>query len=681
MPGQVVLDAETDRDWSLLDSPLVAVATERAESEAAVAAWKKGLCGALAVLFLARLAGVSEGLDRWLTDAHWRWQAAHDHQPFPSDILVIGIDDASIRALGRLRNWSREVYGRLLYRLVEADAVGLDILVSDADERDPTGDVVFANAVQRQGRTVVAFNQWTEARPLNNRDQQAIRALTARLPQLGPTAAALPMVRHELLQPPFEAVCQTAAALGSVDVTADSDGVYRRAPLARVTDDGRFVPHLAVAMAAIARGVPLDQVAAGLPASLNLRQGQLVPLSEGSLLLQPLARSHSFAAGLGRRVPQMSFHEALTADPARFAHKLVLVGETATGTTDVRANPLDNRLRGVEFNAEILANLLYLEPVRSLPAPLQWLFAALAVGLPLWLFATRAPARATLCSVVGLAVVVAAIEVLFWVGRMMPLWSPVLLGCAGATLVMGLERLVEEQRAKEQIRRSFSLYVAPEVVNEIVANPDLAYMEGDRRGVAVLFSDIRSFTSYCEHNDPEVVVRQMREYLGSMADSVHAHRGVLDKYIGDAVMALWGPFLDDDEPAAAMAVACGLDMLERLAQMNAAWAADGLPTLRIGIGVHFGEAIVGNIGSESRMQYTALGDAVNLASRLESSTKELHATFVVSRELRDAAEAAMSDGVGFRLLDTITVKNREQPVEVYEVAAAGAAGKETGHDT
>jgi adenylate cyclase len=158
-------------------------------------------------------------------------------------------------------------------------------------------------------------------------------------------------------------------------------------------------------------------------------------------------------------------------------------------------------------------------------------------------------------------------------------------------------------------------------------------------------------------------------------------RGVLDKFIGDAVMALYGPFLDGDVNVSARATASALEMLDRLERLNRRWEEEGLPQFRIGIGIHVGEAIVGNIGTVKRMQFTALGDAVNLASRLQSATKDLKTELVVSRPVREEAGPLLEGLAGFTDRGTISVKGREQPVEVYEARRSRGDREETGHGT
>jgi len=631
-------------------------------------AWHRGLIGTLLLLALAQVAGVTGGLNRWLTDTHWRWRAQWRPTPFPSDILVIGIDDKTVRQFGRLRYWSRSRYAQLLERLRLARAVGIDVLFTEPDMLDAQGDAALAKALRAQGRVALPLHQWKEARPFSGDEQEQIQALLRRCPPAAASLAGrLPVVFSQTLEPPIEGLRDAAGAIGYADVNADTDGVFRTPTLLKVTSDGVVLPHLSVAVACLAQGVSVADAVRELPAQLRLGE-RVVPLTNGAVWLQPIARrGGGFAAGVGQPVPTISFADALHAPPEQFEGKIVLVGETATGTSDIRPNPLDNSLRGVELNAEILANLLRLPTARPLNAMVQWLLITMVVGAPLCLFSTWSPARAISGAAAVFVLAWGILEGCFWQGYFVPSWSPVLVGFVGSTLLMGLQRLAQEEAAKRQLRQSFSMYVAPELVEEIVRNPDIVHEEGKRMNVVVLFSDVRNFTTYSEHNPPELVVRQMQEYLNEMTEAVDRHRGAVDKFVGDAVMALFNPFLPDADNMSASAVACALEMLERLQRLNEGWAQRSMPSFRIGIGIHAGEAVVGNIGSTRRLQYTALGDTVNLASRLQTATKELGAPLIVSDVVKEAAEPLLREVAEFVFRGAISVKGREQPVQVYEV--------------
>lgn len=649
-----------------------------------MAAWWKGLGGALAVLALAQAAGVLDGLNRWITDAHFRGEVAARPRPFPPEIVVVGIDDDTHRRLGRLRNWSRSRYAALLDRTRRARAVGLDLLFTEPDLRDPAGDRELARAVREHGRVAVPFFQLRAGTAEPGGSPAVVGRLLAKMPPLAAAGdlEALPPFR---IQPPLPELVEAAAAIGYADVGSDPDGVYRRPILLRAAagESGLVaLPHLTLAVAAVALG---GNVVAG-PDRLRLG-ARTVRLSGGSLWLQPLTRrelpaDRFLARGIrvagyrplpGSPATHIGFAEALEADPATFEGKIVLVGETASGTTDIRPNPLDNGLRGVELNAEILANLLHARPALPLGTGFNLLLIALALAAPLLLYERLAPRQALIASAAALVLLLAALEALFWGLRLVPSWSAALLGMVTAGAVMAQQRLGEEEAQKVTLRREFSSYVAPELVDRLVRDPRSAREEGTRQRVAVLFSDIRDFTRYSEQHPPEQVVSQMQEYLTEMTAAVLEPHGILDKFIGDAVMALYGPFQPEGVNRSAMAVASALDMLDRLDRINARWQEQGLPAFRVGIGIHVGEAVVGNIGSLQKKQFTALGDTVNLAARLQTATKEIGGSLLVSEAVREEAEPALGRLVEFRDLGTLAIRGREQEVRVYEARRRASA--------
>ncbi len=646
-------------------------------------AWQKGLMGALALLAFAQglgseRFGFADDLNRWLTDIHWRWHAAWRPVAFPEDILVVAVDDKTLNRFKRLRYWSRRRYAQLIERLKFAKAVGLDILFLEPDDHDKKGDAALAKAMRAHGRVVIPFHRWKEAHPFSGQTKKQIHALLSRFPRTSLSSFPKESIVYPYnVQPPIPILLHAAKEVGYADANADADGVYRTPKAVMVTNDGTLLPHFSLAMACVAKDVELSDALQNAPYALRLGD-RIVPLEDGVLRLQPIARKGgTFEKRLGAPVPTVSFADALTMPPEKFAGKIVLVGETASGTTDIRPNPLDEGLRGVEWNAEILVNLLHLPPVRPLPTGVQWLLIALAIGVPLWLYTAFPPRQANLGALTALLGIGSVMEGAFWIGRFVPLWAPVLIGFTGATLLMGLQRFAQEEAQKRKIRQMFSLYVAPEVVEQIVLDPQIAHQEGARQRVAILFSDVRNFTSYSEQNPPELVVRQMRQYLTEMTEAIQNHHGVLDKFIGDGVMALYGPFLQNNANRGALAVTSALEMLERLERLNNRWAQEGLPTFRIGIGIHIGEAVVGNIGTPRRVQYTALGDTVNLASRLQTMTKELKADLVVSGEVKTEGEQVLWDVVEFVDRGTVTVRGREQPVRVYEVRRKTMTGEVT----
>jgi adenylate cyclase len=224
-------------------------------------------------------------------------------------------------------------------------------------------------------------------------------------------------------------------------------------------------------------------------------------------------------------------------------------------------------------------------------------------------------------------------------------------------------RMIFEEREKRKIRRAFGQYVAPGVIALLEKDPQRYFRPGgERRELTIMFSDIRSFTTIAEGLTPEELVSVLNTYLGEMTDVLFKSWGTLDKYIGDALMAFWNSPYPQEEHAT-RAASCALNMLRRLEEMNAAWAAAGKKQLSIGIGLNTGPVNVGNMGSEKRLSWTVMGDHVNLASRLEGMTKEYHCRVIVSEytymQIRDAFVC--------RELDRIRVKGKLQPVAIYEL--------------
>jgi adenylate cyclase len=230
-----------------------------------------------------------------------------------------------------------------------------------------------------------------------------------------------------------------------------------------------------------------------------------------------------------------------------------------------------------------------------------------------------------------------------------------------------------EGREKRRVKRLFSRYVSKDVFDQLMADPSRAALGGARREMTVLFSDVRGFTALSEKGAPEAIVGQLNEYFSRMVEVVFRNRGTVDKFVGDMVMALYGAPLDDDAHAD-HAVATALEMAAALEALNVQWAAEGRPTLDIGIGINTGEMVAGHIGSESIMSYTVIGDHVNLAARLESLNKDYGTRIIISEHTR----ARLRGQYDIRPLGEVTVKGRTQPVTIHQVAAGADEGRSSG---
>jgi adenylate cyclase len=340
----------------------------------------------------------------------------------------------------------------------------------------------------------------------------------------------------------------------------------------------------------------------------------------------------------------------------------VLVGTTAPGLFDLHATPVASVYPGVEIHANLIAGMLdgdiKQRPPYVLGAEVILLLVsglAMAIILPL-----VSPLRATLITAL---VLVSAFATNVWVwdsgNLVLPLASGLLMIAILFALNMSYGFFVET-RAKRQITGRFGQYVPPELVDEMAQHPEAFSMEGASREMTVLFTDVRGFTTISEGLDPKELSQLMNDFLTPLTRVIHSRRGTIDKYMGDCIMAFWGAPLDDPDHAM-NAVLAGLEMQKVLEGLAPEFKARGWPEIRIGVGVNTGRMSVGNMGSEIRVAYTVMGDAVNLASRLEGVTKQYGVGMIVGENTR----ACLKDMV-FRELDRVRVKGKDEPVTIYE---------------
>jgi len=282
------------------------------------------------------------------------------------------------------------------------------------------------------------------------------------------------------------------------------------------------------------------------------------------------------------------------------------------------------------------------------------------------------PWISTALAVTGVAGLGLALTAVFARGLWLATVEPVL-AVALATFGGVTYQYVVEGREKRLVKRLFSRYVSPDVYARLLRDPAVASLGGERRTMSVLFSDIRGFTSVSERGEPEAIVAQLNEYFSRMVPIVFANKGTLDKFVGDMIMALFGAPVADDRHAD-HAVQTAIAMVRELETLNAEWRLAGRPTLDIGIGVNSGDMVAGNVGSESIMSYTVIGDQVNLGARLESLNKEYGTRILVS----EATRKLLTEPCGLRPLGQVTVKGKTHAVDIYEVVVE-MAGLEARH--
>jgi len=381
--------------------------------------------------------------------------------------------------------------------------------------------------------------------------------------------------------------------------------------------------------------------------------------------------------GPARTYRYVSFADAVEKKfaPGTFKDKLVLVGASATGIGDLRSTPFGGLdFPGVEIHANLIDNALnrnFLQRgVNEFLTDIGWIFV---FGIPLGMWLAVVQPR---WLIFGFLLLVPFAAINYWAflnGSWLNVTVPGLFTLVPNVSLVGLYRVLVEEQEKRKVRGAFQQYVSPEVIRRLLSDPQL--VKPRKTEVTVLFSDVRGFTSISESLDAQELADLLNAYLTQMTRIVFQHQGTLDKYIGDAVMAIWGaPF---DEPGHAIRCCeAATEMLTALAEMKEEWRARGKPVLDIGIGINTGIASVGNMGSALRYGYTAMGDAVNLASRLEGLNKEYGTRIIISESTRSELDGSQSL---IRELDMIRVKGKLQPVTIYEILPGditSQAGKE-----
>ena len=574
-------------------------------------------------------------------------------------VVIVGLDDKStveLRRYGRVFNWPRSLHAQLVHQLTEARAraIMFDVLFDAPSDTDDELAQAFKVAQDEATNIVLA----AAGDPLTKRE-----TARGRLEWYGDTFEPLPTFK------------ELVSGIGMANQLPDPDGTIRRVPLVLEAAD-ELVPTLPLITAAKflrrpqAWDGPIENGAVPLA-------GRMIPIDDnGAIIVNYAGGPHESAPPA---FPVVSFVDVLNGrvPPETFERKLVLVGLTATGFADDYWTPpsISGKMDGVEIQANAIDTILRSEFLRDSPVGLTialiFGFAALA-GVTL---VTLSPLLAALIGALALAIFAVAASAYFDNGGVIlnMVYPPLSLFLAFGGIM--LHRIIFEQGQTRAMRGVLGQYLSPAVVTEVTRDPDSLKLGGDQREMTVLFSDLRNFTSFSESLDPETVVQTLCSYLTAMSDVIFKYQGTIDKYIGDSVMAFWGAPTRQPNHAA-LACQAALEMADALDELNRQWLAEARRPLAMGIGINTGVMKVGNMGSSSRFDYTVMGDAVNLGSRLEALNKEYGTTLIVSGATLRASE----NGFRSRFIDLVAVKGKNEPVEVFELIRsvspfAGDAGE------
>ena len=609
-------------------------------------------------------------------------------------VVIVDIDEKSLAEVGRWP-WGRDKLATLMDRLFnqyKATVVGFDVVFAEPD--DSSGMKSLDALAKKDLKENANFQSLVkELRPKLDYDARFAQALKQRPVVLGyyfsnqdqaTTSGQLPepvlpagtFQGREMAFSTWSGYganlpgLQRAAKLaGHFNPLVDFDGTSRRVPLL-AEYEGAYYESLSLAMVRRLLGEP--KVVPGYPADADPRDyGAMewieLPSARGTLRI-PV--DENVAALVPYRGYRGSFRYISMADVLagrtpkdQLDGKIVLVGTTAPGLMDLRVTPVGTAYPGVEIHANLVAGMLEgsikYKPSYVLGADVLLVF--LSGCIMVFLLPLLPPFRATLVSAL-VAFGLITINFTLWYGSnlVLPLANALMLVALLYALNMSWGFFVES-RTKRQFTELFGQYVPPELVEEMAKNPEGYSMEGRKAELTVLFSDVRGFTTISEGLAPDELATLMNEYLGAMTEVIRGHKGTLDKYIGDAIMAFWGaPVADAQHPR--RAVESALEMHKALHELNKDLVSRGWPELKIGVGINTGVMTVGDMGSPVRKAYTVMGDAVNLGSRLEGITKQYGVGTIVGETTREL----LKQEVVFRELDRVRVKGKEEPVGIYE---------------
>lgn len=618
-------------------------------------------------------------LDQKIYDAFLTSRPASPPSRIP---VIVDIDEASLARYGQWP-WPRYLVARLLENLTRKGAacVALDILLAEPDRSSPKllqqqlrrdfgaelelsglppqladNDALLAETLAHSPSVLGMFMQFGQGLPLpaplpratGLAEQTPAGAPRPRDTVLRATSALLPL-------PMFS----NAAPVGAINVAPGADGVVREIPLLYGLGENIYAN---LSLRALMRGLGVQTMIlrSGPQGLAEIRVGPYaVPVSPEGLMRVPFKGPrgvyayYNAADILENRVPRENLEG-----------RVIFVGTSAAGLRDIRATPFDPVYPGVEVHAAVVDAILshdYIVEPESTPGlqALGILLAGLAAALACSF--ARAFIYAPVCLLLAAGALGASLQ-LFAAGQFIsPLYIMLTILAQGICILP--VRFWQEEKQKRVLRRAFSRYVAPEVVARI-AERQGDILAGEEREVTVLFTDVRGFTDLSEKLAPQQVVALLNRYFTPMTACVRDSKGTLDKFIGDAIMAFWNAPLDVPDHAR-QAVAAAMRMQGLLQELNPLLEAEFGVRLRIGAGLHSGPVYVGNMGSQELLDYTCIGDTVNLASRLEGMCPRYGADIVVSGE----TAARCGTAFYFRPLDSIRVKGKSRPVGIFSVHA------------
>jgi len=588
--------------------------------------------------------------------------------PTSGQVVIATVDEKSLSEIGRWP-WSRSMTAKLVDSLKEygAKAVGFDIVFAEPEQSTgPSADAILAKSVKDAKNVSLGYFFHTSMKDVEFLSEEYINASGSLI-----AGSMYSMVRvkghdgdYNLIKahapvPSIKEIAESGENSGYFNAFPDPDGVIRWSPLVIKFQDN-FYYSLPIALLMQYLDYPMIVLNMAEFGVDGITLGDLrIPTDEsGRLLINYLGPAKTF--------PHYSISDLIAGriSPDLVKDKIVVVGATATGIYDLRVTPFSPVYPGVELHATVVENILqgnFLE--QSAWTTFIDICGIIVFGMIIGITIPRLKAlQGILLVMVLLGGFVAGNTIIFakyntWLNMVYPVLTMMTI-----YLVITVYRYFTEEREKKKIRGAFQYYLTASVINELLKDPTKLKLGGDKKDLTVMFSDIRGFTTISEKLTPEELVHLLNEYLTAMTDIVFKYEGLLDKYIGDAIMAVFGAPVDQPDHAL-RSCRTALEMMATLKGLQRKWAAEGRPFVDIGVGINSGDMVVGNMGSNMRFDYTVMGDNVNLSSRLEGINKEYGTHIVIS----EYTYGVVKEEMFCRELDAVRVKGKKLPVKIYEL--------------
>jgi len=612
---------------------------------------------------------IDQYLETLLTTYRFEIRNAISPPPVPDDIVIVSVDEKSLSEYGRWP-WSRSIQAGLIEKIFSGGprVAALDIFYPETESAEADRALAAVMSSHR-GRLVTALGFEVEQGKSSSGEvddilfDQAVSKIE-KLNLLDPVKA------YRVLLPPEPIAGSTD--FGHVYTLPEKSGVLISEYL-YIDYAGEFFLSLAARVAAAAKGVDHS--------AIRIVGGEGVELGDSVVPADEFGRLHINYYGREGSFPYVSACDVLSGKVRNdsFKDKIVLIGTSAMGTYDQKVTPLSANMPGVEKNATVTANIITGNFMKRSELYSD-VIAVLMCGTAGLLMGRNKRAMHSFIHFNVLLLLLLGVNMMLFMmsGIRANLFYPLVTVLGIGTFTISHNYLVEERKARE-IRKMFSSYVTERVVNELIKNPDMARLGGERREVTVLFSDISGFTSYSERHRPEEVVSILNEYLTAMTEIIFRWEGTLNKFIGDAIVAFWGAPLEQENHAE-LAFRCALHMMDGLESLRKKWISEGKEPLSMGIGLNTGEVLVGNIGAEGKkMDYTVIGDHVNIGARVEALTRKFKTNILMTElPLRKISELVTTSRIGHvsvKGVGTVVVKGKQEPIKVYEVSSLESSEK------